>query len=109
VSGNLDVLNVGHGHLKLTITEGDAAEIAKARRIIEDMMARGFAIFVETPKGLTRVKRFNSRRMTYVIDDTMDTTPAAEAPPRVKKTARRSREVRATKTKATAIGRSAGG
>lgn len=106
MSGQLDVLSVGHGHLKITITEGDAVEIEKARRIITDMLERGYSIFVEQPDGSTkRVKKFDPKKMVYVIDDTMETVPAKKAPPRKQPT----KEVPVAQSKATAVGRTAGG
>lgn len=95
--GTLDVLNVGKGHLRLTITDGDKAEMDKARQMIEDMLARGYAIFVETKRGPRRVKRFNPKRLEYIID-----VPEAGGKPAEHKVA-------ASKSKATAVGRSAGG
>lgn len=107
--GNIDILSTGRGHLKLEITEGNAVEIEKARRIIEDMIHRGYAIFVEDAKGLHRVRRFNPKKMTYVIDDTMETTPAAPEPAKRAGRGRKTREVPATTARATAVGRTAGG
>lgn len=101
LEGCLDILSVGRGHLKLTFAEGDDVEIEKAKRVIEDMIKRGFAIFVETEDGGTkRVKRFNKKNFTYIIDDTIDTVSAEKSP---------TREVAADKVKATGVGRTAGG
>lgn len=87
-AGVLDVLAVGRGHLKLTITDRNPVEVEKARRVIEDMIARRFAIFIEHEDGTTsRVKAFDADAMTYIIDDTMDTVPAADAPDRTVDTA----------------------
>lgn len=67
--GLLEVLSVGHGHLKLTITPDDPIELEKARAMIEDMLARGASIFVHTSDGETRrVKRFDPAKMVYYID-----------------------------------------
>lgn len=119
-AGHLDVLSVGRGHLKLTISEGDAVEIEKAKRIITDMLNRGYAIFVEEPDGTTkRVKRFDAKHMTYIVDDTMDTVPAKAAesvtPVTPVPTGPRGRRYNKTKAvpvagaKATAVAATAGG
>lgn len=75
-AGHLDVLAIGRGHLRLTVPEGDALEREKAGRIVEDMLRRGYAIFVETEGGTERVRAFDPERFVYLIDDTMDTTRA---------------------------------
>lgn len=93
--GLLDVLSVGRGHMRLEIPEDDPVAIAKARTMIESMLEQGYSIFIETSDGKTRrVKKFNPKRMTYLID----------APDEKSKV-----EVKATKSKATAVGRTAGG
>lgn len=115
VVGVLDVLSTGHGHMKVTITPGDTAEIEKARRMIEDMLQRGFSIFVETDDGETRrVKKFDSKRMIYYIDppDTIEAPEpaAAAAPPPAKRAkAPKYAERPVASSRATAVGRSAGG
>lgn len=105
-SGVLDVLQIGRGHLRMTIEEGNAVDVERAKRVLEDMMRRGYAIFVEDPDGTThRVKRFDPKRFVYVIDDTMSAVPATGSA----ETAAPRREVPVGKAKATAVGRSAGG
>lgn len=93
--GTLDVLSVGRGHMRLDIPEDDADAIKKAGAMIEVMLAQGYSIFIETSDGKTRrVKKFNPKRFTYLID----------APDEVSKV-----EVPVGKSKATAVGRTAGG
>lgn len=112
-AGTLDILNVGLGHLTLTVTPGDAVEIAKAKRVVTDMLHRGYAIFVETPEGLQPVRRFDPEKLVYIIDDTLHTTPAPTATPPKKRDGRRGykrgRAIPVTGAKATAVGRTAGG
>lgn len=113
--GTLEILNVGAGHLTLTVTAGDAIEVERARRIIEDMLRRGYAIFVETKQGLKPVRKFDPKRMVYLIDDTMQTTPAephlSSSPSKTGRRGRkpRYREVPVSKSRTTAVGRTAGG
>lgn len=102
MGGQLDVLNVGEGHLKIEIDEDDPEGVAKARRIIEDMLERGYAIFIETARGPRRVRRFMPKRMVYLIDD-------APENPQSKAERNRTREAPVSSSKATAVGRSAGG
>lgn len=93
--GVIDVLSVGRGHMRVEIPENDPAQLEKARLMIEDMLKRGYSIFIETSDGKTRrVKKFNPKRMTYLID-APDDLGKVETP--------------VAKSKATAVGRTAGG
>lgn len=103
--GCLEVLSVGKGDLKLTVGGDDPEDTEKARALITEMLRKGYGIFVETDKGLTRVKRFNPKRMTYVISEIVeDALPAKEKPRRVV-----DKHVPVAGSKATAIGRTSGG
>lgn len=107
--GMLEVLSVGKGDLKISMDPNNAADVANARALIEEMLAKGYGIFVETDDGLTRVKKFNPKRMTYVITEVVD-APAAVSTPSGKAGKRtRDREVPVAGSKAKAIGRTAGG
>jgi hypothetical protein len=97
--GMLDVLSVGKGDIRLTVS-GTPEEIEKGRRIIEEMLAKGYSIFVEGETGLKRVKKFNPARMTYVISEL---APPGSEQKVVEK------EVPVAGSKAKAIGRTAGG
>jgi len=114
--GTLDVLSTGHGHMKVTITPGDKAEQDKARRMIEDMLKRGFSIFVELDNGETRrVTAFDPERLIYYVDppdelpDEVATATAPEPAPKAKRAKRPYRAVPVAGARATAVGRSAGG
>jgi hypothetical protein len=129
--GMLEVLSVGKGDLKITLGP-DPDDRAKAQRLIEDMLRAGYMIFVETDDGLERVRKFNPHRMTYVLMDVPDigqpgipavvdvAAPQLAAPPalpaaepekpkrgRPRKAA--AREVPVAGSRATAVGRTAGG
>lgn len=120
--GMLEVLSVGKGDLKLTVS-GTEEEIEKGRRVIEEMLRKGYTIFVETDDGPTRVQAFNPKRMTYTIADVPDENalPAGPTPPPAlaagppNKAAAKLRkkvgkkEVPVAGSKATAVGKTAGG
>lgn len=107
--GVLEVLSIGRGDLKLSVGDNpDDREQAQA--LIEEMLRKGYAIFVETDDGPERVTAFNPRRMTYTIAD----GPSGEEPPAPaakarKATKRRTRSVPVSGSRATAVGRTAGG
>lgn len=105
--GMLEVLSIGKGDLKLSIGGDNPEDTEKARKLIEEMLKKGYAIFVETDKGPTRVKKFNARRMTYIISEVPD-EPALEP---AKAPAKKAKEthVPVAGSRATAVGRTAGG
>jgi hypothetical protein len=115
--GVLEVLSIGRGDLKLSVGDNDD-DREQARALIEEMMRKGYAIFVETDDGPERVTGFNPRRMTYTIGvpaieaagTARPAQPALPAPakkraPRKKRTS----EVPVSGSRATAVGRTAGG
>jgi hypothetical protein len=110
----LEVLSVGKGDIKLTIDSNDPGEVNDARMIIEEMLAKGYGIFVETDNGLKRVKRFNPKRMSYVISELPEGESLPTGPPKPgtkprKRTKAVEREIPVAGSKAKAIGRTAGG
>jgi len=103
-TGCLEVLSVGKGDLKLTVGGDDPEDTERAKALITEMLQKGYAIFVETDKGLTRVKRFNPKRMTYVISEIVE-----DAIPPAKTRRVADKHVPVAGSKATAIGRTSGG
>lgn len=136
----LDVLNCGMGHLEIRFNAQDVIELERAKRIIQDMLRRGYALFINDKDGkLTRVKNFISETGTYIIADgpsafeqiveeevpakepepwKPSVVPASETEPdpppeppknRPGRPRKAERSVPMTQTKATVVGRSAGG
>jgi hypothetical protein len=125
--GVLEVLNVGAGHLKLELDPTNPAEVSRAKRMVSDMLKRGYAIFVQLEGGkLAPVRKFDATRAVYVIEDVPGVEEMAVAHP-LETTCRRCgrpkhrgrcrgrlvgpsrREVPMQQAKAVAVGRSAGG
>lgn len=129
--GSLDVLNTGLGHLKLTFDQHDGVELDRAKRMVEQMLSAGYAIFVEVRGKLQRVQAFDPLKAEYVVTDVpgfeqiRPETPAPEpepysAPAATPTTCPRchgpkhrgrcpTRRVPMKSAKATAVGRTAGG
>jgi hypothetical protein len=109
--GMLEVLSIGKGDLKIEV--GDSNEDrAKAQRIIEEMLRKGYTLLVETADGLLKVTKFLPDAMVYVVADTPDVVPAAPEPDLPAKPAaqrRGKRTVPVAGSRTTAIGRTAGG
>jgi hypothetical protein len=87
----LDVLNTGYGDLEVSFDPNKPDEVQKAKETITDMLKRGYAIFVQQGGETVRVRKFDANRNVYIIGS----TPAEEVP--------------IADTRATAVGRSAGG
>ncbi len=68
MTGSLCVLNVGAGDIEVRFNPHDAAEAAKAIRMLTDMMARGYAVLVRDEDGAyTRAVALDAARGRYVI------------------------------------------
>ena len=87
----LDVLNTGYGDFELSFDPNKPDEVQKAKETITDMLKRGYAIFVQQGQETFRVRKFDVNKNVYIIGS----TPAEEVP--------------MADTRATAVGRSAGG
>lgn len=117
--GRLDVLNCGEGHLEVRFEANDPIETARAERIIQDMLRRGYALFVHgTDETLIRVKEFDAKKGVYIIADGPTIPPEAVpmepepvSVPLVPRPRGRPRKmaVPIAKARATVVGRSAGG
>lgn len=85
------MLNTGYGDFELRFDPDKPDEVQKAKETITDMLKRGYAIFVRKGEDTFRVRKFDPDKNVYIIGS----TPAEEVP--------------IAETKATAVGRSAGG
>lgn len=123
-SGTVGVLNVGAGDTTLTFDPNNPTELERAKRIVTDMLRRGYAILVQvgTKKGeplYARAKGFDPATAEYLIvhADDVEIDPAITHGRGIKaghkKTkgggAGRERRVPAASTRAVAVGRTAGG
>jgi hypothetical protein len=75
MSGTVDILNTGAGHMQLRFDKSDPIEADRARRVVTDMLRKGFALFVEIGElepgrpNMVRVEAFDAERDVYVIAD----------------------------------------
>lgn len=101
--GMLEVLSIGKGDLKIKIET--AADVEKAKETIDEMLRKGYSIYVDTDDGPVRVKAFDPDKMEYTIVDTGSVTKAPA------KRAKRApmRRVPVAGSRATAVGRTSGG
>lgn len=72
-TGILEILNVQAGDIKITFDEDDVVETIRAKRIIADMLRRGYALVVEVErdgkKAFERVQGFDAEKGEYIIAD----------------------------------------
>jgi hypothetical protein len=68
--GTLSCLNVSGGDIEITFDTNDCAEAIRAKRIISDMLRRGYALLVKMPDGTyTRALEFDEKQGKYIIAD----------------------------------------
>lgn len=72
-TGEISVLNVGAGDIKLSFNSSDVGEVIRARRMVKDMLRRGYALLVEVERGgekrFERALDFDETRGQYIIVD----------------------------------------
>lgn len=132
MTGEVGILNVGAGDTKLVFDKNNPQDMIRAKRIVTDMLRRGYALLVEVEPGkMQRATAFDEEKGEYIIADfdplvaqeedareeeaeetvTADTAGGATERPK----GRRGRppgsgkRVPATETRAVAVGRTAGG
>lgn len=76
--GSLSCLNVSGGDIAISFDTNDAAEAIRARRIIVDMLKRGYALMVKGDDGTySRALEFDETKGEYIM---ADYDPSAETP-----------------------------
>ena len=130
--GTVAILNVGAGDTKLSFDKSNPQERERAKRIVVDLLKRGYALLVQVGMKsgepiYQRVRAFDPKRCEYVVaggpDEAIDIgkdhgkatkheAPAADAAASVGPRRRGrppGRRVQAEGTRAVAVARSAGG
>lgn len=110
--GCLSVLNCCEGDIKISFDKADPQEVARASRIIKDMLKRGYFLFVEIDGEVKKVAKFDEEYEEYILADGPE-DPAVTVPnpnlPKVKGKPGRKKGIPMRRTKATGVGRTAGG
>ncbi len=121
--GTLSVLNVGGGDIRISFDKASAAEAIRAKRVITDMMRRGYAVLIEVDGAFQRAVDFDENVGEYIIadyDPMVETTGAEDGEQEerierpeiaVQKAKRKTTRRRISMERANAVGvaRSAGG
>ena len=108
--GSLSCLNVAGGDIKISFDTNNAAEAIRARRIITEMMKRGYALLIEVKGKYQRAKGFDEKVGEYIIADydptaeeEKDEQSETSTPATPKAKAKGSRDKRVPMEKATAV------
>lgn len=138
MSGEVSIFNVGTGDTKLVFDKNNPQEVIRAGRIVKDMIRRGYSLLIEIEDPVTgqkicrRALDFDENVAEYIIADFdpiaaqeadkgqesnhEETEQAAAAAPEGAipdsaklPRAKRTRRIKATETRAFAVGRTAGG
>jgi hypothetical protein len=127
MTGTIGILNVGAGDTKLSFDPKKPEEVKRAGAVVADMLKRGFAILVQVGKRkgeplYMRATGFDPKTSEYIIvgvpdeadaEDSGEEEAAAAAPPvKIKgaaKAGRKETRIKAERTSAVAVSRSAGG
>lgn len=109
--GELIILSVHKGDTKLSFDGKDPEEVAHAKVVLEDMLKRGYLIFIDTGEGegenrLRRVMAFDPEKSEYIIRADKRSKAYRDAAAGEKPTEER---VPAAKARATAIAPTSGG
>jgi len=99
--GALCILNITQGDMKISFDKDKPEEVEHARKVIDDMLKRGYTILVQWGSGWRRAKTFIPSRDTYVIETS---EKKEDGTTEVKK-----EEVPARKARAMAVAPTAGG
>lgn len=116
--GTVSILNVGHGDTTLSFNSDNPDEVEKAKKIVEDMLKRGYALLIQVGTDeedgepiYRRAHGFDPETCEYIIAST--TTEkidiGASAPKPKSKRKAKTKRVPAAKTRSVAVSRTAGG
>lgn len=68
MSGELSVLNCGKGDIRIKLDKDNPIDIARAKRMIQDMLRRGYLLAIERSDGkLVPVESFDAEAGEYII------------------------------------------
>jgi len=118
IPANVSVLNCGAGDMVFSFDSKDPLEVARAERVVKDMLKRGYMLFAKVDGEFVRVKRFDAKTCEYVIADgptappiplDEETKPGTKPPTPSKRGRGNGRRVSAKTTSVTGVAPSAGG
>lgn len=114
MKGEVGILNVGAGDTKLSFDPSKPKEVERAKRIVTDMLKRGFVLLIQVGEKdgeplYQRAKSFNETTCEYIIAGDAEKEDGRSEEKARGNGRRRDRAVPAASTRAVAVGRTAGG
>ena len=117
MSGELSILNCSAGDIRVKLETSNPAEIARAKKMITDMLKRGYLLAIEVEGRLEPVQKFDPETDEYVILESVSSPEEVDPQERVEtkrkpgrpRGAYKSKRVPMTDAKAVAVPRTAGG
>jgi hypothetical protein len=67
--GTLKILSVGQGDIKITFDRNDIQEQIRAKRMVEEMLRRGYCLLVEQAGKMSRAVGFDPDTYEYIVAD----------------------------------------
>lgn len=110
----IDVLNCGAGHLKFRFDKSKSDEVEKAKKVLTDMLKRGYMLFAIVDGEHKRIRSFDPNTEEYILEEP-DVPEAEEKVADLAISSKRrpgrpkGKRVAMQSTRATAIGPTAGG
>lgn len=84
--GEVGILNVGAGDIRISFDPKNPAEVIRAKRIVKDMLRGGYALLVEVEKNgekaFQRALDFDEERGEYIIADYDPVQGGVQGPPK---------------------------
>jgi hypothetical protein len=68
--GSIDVLSTGRGHLEITFDPANEADKEKAKKTVEDLLAKGYKLIVHEDGEDKPVLSFNPETYAYTVLET---------------------------------------
>ena len=66
---DISVLKCGAGDMTFSFDPNDPLECARAERVVQDMLKRGYLLFAKVDDKYTRVLEFDAAKHEYVVAD----------------------------------------
>lgn len=106
--GALSILNAGAGDIRLTLDQKNPQELLLAKKMIQDMLRRGYVLFIEENGEYVRVTNFEETTGTYIVAD-YGQTPVEDVQTTQKTSRRGKKKIPMDQATAVAVARTAGG
>lgn len=79
-NGEVSVLNVNAGDLKLSFNSKNPIEVEQARQVVRDMLHRGYLLFAYLDDQWVRIREFDDKTDEYLVA-WGPAAPASSEPP----------------------------